>query len=118
MLHRVERLRSAPRRTESEAAGDHLEALHQCVPVDVVFYAQTDWLRLAQMMRADPSQCAETEYYVSIPPSLVSNPPDTPAKTGLRAARPALARTGRESPARAGCGFFVGFWSARALTAP
>jgi hypothetical protein len=67
-----------------------LRAATRCVPVDVVFYAQTDWLRLAQMLRADPSPCAE--YYVSIPPSLVSNPPDTPAKTGLRSGQAELIR--------------------------
>ena len=37
-----------------------------CLPVDAVFYAQTDWLRLAQKLRANPSTCAN--YYVSVPP--------------------------------------------------
>jgi VCBS repeat-containing protein len=37
-----------------------------CLPVDAVFYAQTDWLRLAQKLRLNPSSCAE--YYVSVPP--------------------------------------------------
>src|SRR5215208_6018277 len=49
-----------------------------CQPVDVVFYAQTDWLRLAQMMRDNPSACAN--YYVSIPPN-------TTDKTVLRPAQ-------------------------------
>lgn len=37
-----------------------------CLPLDAVFYAQTDWLRLAQKLRGDASACAN--YYVSIPP--------------------------------------------------
>ena len=37
-----------------------------CIPTDVVFYAPTDWLRIAQKMRANMSPCAN--YYVSIPP--------------------------------------------------
>ena len=41
-------------------------AAAECRAVDVVFYSETDWLRLAQKMRANPSACAD--YYVSIPP--------------------------------------------------
>src|SRR5690348_10458777 len=37
-----------------------------CLPVDAVFYAPTDWLRLAQKLRSNPSACAN--YYISIPP--------------------------------------------------
>jgi hypothetical protein len=37
-----------------------------CRPLSAVFYTETDWLRLAQKMRANPSSCAD--YYVSIPP--------------------------------------------------
>jgi len=37
-----------------------------CRPLNAVFYAQTDWLRLAQKLRANPSPCAD--YYVSVPP--------------------------------------------------
>ena len=37
-----------------------------CTPLDAVFYAATDWLRLAQKLRANPSACAQ--YYVSVPP--------------------------------------------------
>jgi PKD repeat protein len=37
-----------------------------CRSVSAVFYTETDWLRLAQKMRANPSACAD--YYVSIPP--------------------------------------------------
>ena len=41
-------------------------ALANCTPVDAVFYAATDWLRLAQKLRSNPSACAN--YYVSVPP--------------------------------------------------
>jgi hypothetical protein len=37
-----------------------------CRPARVIFYAQTDWLRLATKLAANPSACAE--YYVSVPP--------------------------------------------------
>ncbi len=37
-----------------------------CRPLSAVFYTETDWLRFAQKMRANPSSCAD--YYVSIPP--------------------------------------------------
>ncbi len=44
----------------------HMRKTTACIPTDVVFYAPTDWLRIAQKMRANPSSCAN--YYVSIPP--------------------------------------------------
>ena len=37
-----------------------------CRPARIVFYAQTDWLRLATKLAANPSPCAQ--YYVSVPP--------------------------------------------------
>jgi hypothetical protein len=37
-----------------------------CNPARAVFYAQTDWLRLATKLAAQPSACAS--YYVSVPP--------------------------------------------------
>src|SRR3954469_13972086 len=37
-----------------------------CSPAHVVFYAQTDWLRLATKMAAQPSPCAD--YSISVPP--------------------------------------------------
>jgi hypothetical protein len=37
-----------------------------CRPARVVFYAQTDWLRLATKLAQFPSDCAQ--YYVSVPP--------------------------------------------------
>ncbi|MEO8291410.1 MAG: calcium-binding protein [Gaiellaceae bacterium] len=36
-----------------------------CRPLAAVFYAQSDWLRLAQKLAADSSPCAE--YYISVP---------------------------------------------------
>ena len=41
-------------------------AATECIPVDVVIYAPTDWVRFAQKMRANMSSCAN--YYISIPP--------------------------------------------------
>src|SRR5690348_4578301 len=41
-------------------------ATDDCRPARVIFYAQTDWLRLATRLAANPSPCAQ--YYVSIPP--------------------------------------------------
>jgi hypothetical protein len=46
-----------------------------CRPLRGIFYAQTDWLRLATRLAAQPSPCAQ--YYVSIPPLAA-------AKTTLR----------------------------------
>src|SRR5262245_8568508 len=37
-----------------------------CVPVRAVFYAATDWRRLATNLAVTPSPCAQ--YYVSVPP--------------------------------------------------
>jgi hypothetical protein len=37
-----------------------------CNPARVVFYTQTDWLRLATKLAAQPSSCAD--YYISVPP--------------------------------------------------
>src|SRR5579862_721982 len=44
-----------------------------------------------------------------LPSPRVAGRPAPPAKAGLRPAWRALAAAGREAPARAGCGFFVGF---------
>ena len=55
-------------RVEVARARSHPRALADdaCRPARVVFYAQTDWLRLATRLDAQPSPCAQ--YYVSIPP--------------------------------------------------
>ncbi len=53
----------------------HLRAQEGCRPLRGVFYAATDWLRLATKLAATPSPCAQ--YYVTIPP-IVGN------KTNLR----------------------------------
>ncbi len=47
-----------------------VRAQASCRPLRAVFYAATDWLRLATRLAASPSPCAQ--YYVSIPP-LVSD---------------------------------------------
>ena len=44
----------------------HQRAQAECRPLRGVFYAATDWLRLATKLAATASPCAE--YYVSIPP--------------------------------------------------
>ena len=44
----------------------HQRAQESCRPLRGVFYAATDWLRLATKLAANASPCAE--YYVSIPP--------------------------------------------------
>jgi hypothetical protein len=54
-----------------------------CRPARVVFYAQTDWLRLATKLAQTASPCAQ--YYVSIPPL-------TSDKTQPRAGQAALIR--------------------------
>ncbi|HVW88577.1 MAG TPA: hypothetical protein VHC01_03850 [Gaiellaceae bacterium] len=54
-----------------------------CRPARVVFYAQTDWLRLATKLAANPSACAQ--YYVSVPPLAAD-------KTQARANQAALIR--------------------------
>jgi hypothetical protein len=55
-------------RTEVARAHQHTRALSDasCRPARVVFYAQTDWMRLATKLAQSPSPCAE--YYVSVPP--------------------------------------------------
>ena len=42
------------------------QAAADCRPLRAVFYAQTDWLRLATKLAANASPCAE--YYISVPP--------------------------------------------------
>jgi hypothetical protein len=48
-----------------------------CRPARVVFYAQTDWLRLVTKLAAAPSPCAQ--YYVSVPPLVADK---TQARSG------------------------------------
>lgn len=55
-LAEAARARAAPRRL----------AAATCNPAHVVVYAQTDWLRLATKLAAQPSPCAD--YSVSVPP--------------------------------------------------
>src|SRR5438105_7869728 len=55
-LREVAHARTTPRRV-SDAA---------CRPARVVFYAQTDWLRLATKLAQAASPCAQ--YYISVPP--------------------------------------------------
>ncbi len=43
-----------------------LERTAECRPLRAVFYAATDWLRLATKLAATASPCAQ--YYISIPP--------------------------------------------------
>ncbi|MGN6799527.1 MAG: hypothetical protein ACTHKS_15410 [Gaiellaceae bacterium] len=52
----VAHARSTPRRLADAS----------CNPAHVVFYAQTDWLRLATKLAAQPSPCAD--YSISVPP--------------------------------------------------
>ncbi|HZO62053.1 MAG TPA: hypothetical protein VFB35_03650 [Gaiellaceae bacterium] len=54
-----------------------------CRPLRGIFYAQTDWLRLATKLAAQASPCAQ--YYISVPP-LAAN------KTSLRAGEAAKIR--------------------------
>jgi hypothetical protein len=42
------------------------QAAGTCIPVRAVFYAGTDWLRLATKLAANGSPCAQ--YYISVPP--------------------------------------------------
>src|SRR5262245_22990302 len=53
------RLAHGNRRLAGTASGD-------CRPLRVIFYAATDWRRLATKLAADASSCAQ--YYVSVPP--------------------------------------------------
>jgi hypothetical protein len=41
-------------------------ATTDCRPLRVIFYAETDWLRLATTLAANASPCAQ--YYISVPP--------------------------------------------------
>jgi PKD repeat protein len=43
-----------------------VRSLAACRPVSVVFYTPTDWFRVAQKMRGNPSACGD--YYFSVPP--------------------------------------------------
>jgi hypothetical protein len=43
-----------------------LAAAADCTPIRAVFYAPTDWLRLATDLAANPNPCAD--YFVSVPP--------------------------------------------------
>lgn len=59
-----------------------LRAATACIPTDVVFYAQSDWVRVAQLMRENMSACAS--YYVSIPPIVADKTkPRGPVQAGL-----------------------------------
>src|SRR5919197_6461772 len=49
-----------------ERSAGSVAAAPDCRPLRAVFYAQTDWLRLATKLAANASPCAE--YYISIPP--------------------------------------------------
>ena len=51
-----------------------IQAPSACIPTDVVFYDELDWLRAAQKMRENMSPCAS--YYISIPP--IVPPPGEP----------------------------------------
>ncbi|HZQ82826.1 MAG TPA: hypothetical protein VFB25_12700 [Gaiellaceae bacterium] len=55
-LAEVARAKSAPRAFDDAS----------CRPARAIFYAQTDWLRLATTLAAQPSPCAQ--YFVSVPP--------------------------------------------------
>src|SRR5262245_1470352 len=48
----------------------HMKAQAACRPLRGIFYAQTDWLRLATRLAAQASPCAQ--YYVSVPPRAAS----------------------------------------------
>jgi hypothetical protein len=48
------------------ATRPRLLAASSCAPAHVVVYAQTDWLRLATKLAAQPSPCAD--YSISVPP--------------------------------------------------
>jgi hypothetical protein len=60
----------------------HTRAATACIPTNVVFYAQSDWVRVAQKMRENMSPCAS--YYVSIPPVAADKTkPRGPVQAGL-----------------------------------
>ena len=50
---------------ERRSRGPRLSAAATCRPLRAVFYAATDWLRLATTLAANPSPCAQ--YAISIP---------------------------------------------------
>jgi hypothetical protein len=53
------------RRRQRQHAGT-LQAAGTCRPMRAVFYAETDWLRLATKLAQSGSPCAQ--YYISVPP--------------------------------------------------
>lgn len=53
------------RRRQRQQAGT-LQATGTCRPTRAVFYAETDWLRLATKLAQSGSPCAQ--YYISVPP--------------------------------------------------
>jgi hypothetical protein len=57
-LKEVSRAEARPRALSAARAS--------CRPARVLFYAQTDWLRLATKLAQSPSDCAQ--YYISVPP--------------------------------------------------
>ncbi|HMB80541.1 MAG TPA: hypothetical protein VKI43_10770, partial [Vicinamibacterales bacterium] len=60
-----------------------------CRPARVVFYAQTDWLRLATKLAQTPSPCAQ--YFVSVPPLAADKTQARPSQASLvRALGPAF----------------------------
>src|SRR4029077_17318502 len=50
--------------------GVRVTAQAACRPLRGIFYAQTDWLRLATRLAAQASPCAQ--YYISVPPLAAS----------------------------------------------
>jgi hypothetical protein len=61
----------------------------QCAPLRAVFYAATDWLRLATRLAATPSPCAQ--YYVSVPPLVADKTRPRPGQAArIRALGPAF----------------------------
>jgi hypothetical protein len=52
-----------------------------CRPARVVFYAQTDWLRLATKLAQTPSPCAQ--YFISVPPLADDKTQSRPGQAGL-----------------------------------
>ena len=64
----------------------HLRAQEGCRPLRGVFYAATDWLRLATKLAATPSPCAQ--YYVSIPPISANKTNLRPGAARIRALGP------------------------------
>jgi hypothetical protein len=68
------------RRTDAAAA---------CRPLRAVFYAASDWLRLATKLAASSSPCAE--YYISVPPIVADKTKPRPDQAGrIRALGPSF----------------------------